>query len=521
LVNRFIRNRPKQLLAVYVEPGQVDVLRARRKWRTWQIDSVEQFQVPNDEVIFDFLQRLNLRPRGRGGASMLLLLPRLYYGFHREHYPAAIEQNLEETLTFDWPENVFQQPEQTLHFFGKASKVNHHISVPIFSLRQDIYEKFFQALGGAGFQSFSVVPTAPYFSAFFSQNTFQEGFPQVTILARMVGASHLEIQKFYKGALLDSSLVRKDGDQLRLFRESLSSLDGSGSAEEIPVHFICQPGEYELDCLQQWKAEQLPIKPHGLEKPMIFHWVEYMLRQDSVETFNPPLFLKPWEIPKVAYFVLAVVLLYSLYAYSQVRTYDRLTETQKLLSRQRAQLEAEWKPVEQLQVRIGKFEEDQKALAQFDDEGYPMLGLLTLLTEVTPKDTWFNYLALREKELTLRGESTSAIKYLTELSKVKGFEDVRFASPVTRNPASDKERFNVQLRINMPAMKTTLQSIPLEGEMLDIPEKGTDTAEPLSAPTDPFMAEPSIDTTGPEDDTSNIQLSPSLGDDATSDQRME
>jgi Tfp pilus assembly protein PilN len=219
-----------------------------------------------------------------------------------------------------------------------------------------------------------------------------------------------------------------------------------------------------------------------------------------------------------------VVLFYSFYGYSQVRTYDRLVETQKLLAKQRAQLEAEWKPVEQLQIRIGKFEEDQKALAQFDDEGYPMLGILTLLTEVTPKDTWFNYLALREKELTLRGESTSAIKYLTELSKIKGFEDVRFASPVTRNPSSDKERFNVQLRLNMPAMKTTLQSIPLEGDILDIPKKGPDSAEPLLPPAEHNVAEPSLEMIAPDDDNATIiQSSPLMGDDdnATLDQRIE
>lgn len=468
-----IRHRPKQVLAVYVEPQHVDVVRVRRKWRSWQTESVEQFTVPDGETIYDFLQRLNLRPRGRRGTALLLLLPRLYYGFHREHYPAALEKNLEEALGFDWPENVFHAPEQTFHFFGQAISIDHHLSVPIFTLRHDIHEKFYQALSGANFQTFNVIPTAPNYRVFLVGHAFKQGFRGLEIFGRIVDLSHLEIHKFYKGVLLDSAIIAKGGEQLKLFRESLRSLDGSESAENIPIRLICQSGECDADYIHDWKEQGLPLEMIELDKPMVSCWLEQFLKQDAIQTFNPPLLLKPWEIPKAAYVIFAMVLLYSIYAFYQTRSYDRLVEVSQLMKKQRAQLEAQWKPIEQLQNRIGKFQEDQKALAQFGDQGYPMLGILTLLTEVTPQDTWLNYLSLRQGELMLRGESSSAIKYLTELSKVKGFEDVRFASPVTRNPSSDKERFNVQIRLNPQVLQGILATMPLEGGVVEIPQKST------------------------------------------------
>jgi len=520
LLKSFIKHRPKQLLAVYVEPHQVDVLRARRKWRTWQTESVEQFTVPDGEAIYDFLQRLNLRPRARRGTALLLLLPRLYYGFHREHYPAALKDNLEEALGFDWPENVFHGPEQTLHFFGQAASIDHQLSVPIFSLRYDIYEKFYQALVGSNFQTFNVLPAAPSYGALLTNEAFRQEPSDVEICGRVINSSYLEIHKFYKGLLLDSAMIRKDGEQLRLFRESLRSLDGTGSSESIPIHLICQAGEWSKDYVRQWREQDLPLQLIEIENPLVSYWMEHLLTQDAIQTFNPPLLLKPWEIPKASYVVFAMILFYSLYAFYQTKSYDRLWESSQLLNKQRAQLEAQWKPIEKLQTRIGKFQEDQQALAQFGDQGYPMLGILTLLTEVTPQDTWLNYLSLRERELTLRGESSSAIKYLTELSKVKGFEDVRFASPVTRNPSSDKERFNVQMKLNVQLLQGILATIPLEGGTAAIPQTSASDSSAANGQPPPPAQEPEAPATpeakipGPDDDNATmIIMSPQSGDD--------
>jgi len=126
-----------------------------------------------------------------------------------------------------------------------------------------------------------------------------------------------------------------------------------------------------------------------------------------------------------------------------------------------------------------------KDLDEFNQEGYPLLEILSLLTRITPEDTWLNYFSIRKGQMILRGESKSAIKYLSELSKVEGFSDVRFSSPVTRNPSSDMERFNVQVQIDLEKLKKTADSM----EAHEAGDKGgasTENSEPASAPASPL-----------------------------------
>ena len=145
-----------------------------------------------------------------------------------------------------------------------------------------------------------------------------------------------------------------------------------------------------------------------------------------------------------------------------MRSAETMAQTSKRLKVQINQLETRWKPIEQLQTRMTKFREDQKTLSEFNREDYQLLELLSFLTLLTPDDTWLNYLSLRQGQLILRGESKSAIKYLSELSKIEGLSDVKFASPVTRDPGTDQERFNVQLQLDMEKLKKSFESLPPE-----------------------------------------------------------
>ena len=218
-------HRPRQLLAVYVEQQRVEILRAHRQWRSWLIDAVEHFEVPQGETAYDCLQRLNLRPRNRRATSLILFLPLTFYTFHREHYPSALQDQLQEALNYDWQENLFLEHERTLHFSGPAIPLNHHLSVPIFSLQREIFEKFEQVLGAASFQSFRVIPSALMYRAFLASLDRSQDGPDLEIYARLVDASHLELHRFYKGQLLDSMLLGKNRDELRLFLEHLRSVD--------------------------------------------------------------------------------------------------------------------------------------------------------------------------------------------------------------------------------------------------------------------------------------------------------
>lgn len=464
MLKAFVKHRPRQLIAVYVEPRRIEVLRAHRQWRSWQIDGTEDFDLPEGENVYDFLHRLSLKPRGKTGAALILFLPRSFYSFHREHYPTTIQDRLEEALSFDWEENIFHEHERTLHFFGPSVPVDRSISVPIFSLQTDVYERFHQVLNGGAFRTFTVIPSALAYKAFFASALAEEDPLPLEILGRVIDSTHLEIHRFYNGTLIDSMVVGKNPDNLRLFRENLHCMGNGDCQESVHIHLFCtgvECGEAE-DYGSEWREENLPLKVHSLDDSLLSNWVRYLLEQEQIQTFDEQLVLKPWKTPPVVWVILAIAAIYSAFAFFEVRSLHQLQETSRNVKKEALQLETQWKPIEQLQTRISKFHEDQKTLTQFNQEGYPLLELLNVLSQSTPDDTWLNYLSLRKGQLILRGESKSAIKYLSELSKIDGLTDVRFASPVTKNPASDQERFNVQLQLELDKLQKTFDSLGAE-----------------------------------------------------------
>lgn len=464
MFNKFIKHRPKQLVALYLEPHQVEVLRAHRQWRSWQVDAAERFAIPEGENPYDYLQRLNLRVKNPQSTALVLFLPHLYFSFHREHYPATLQDQLEEALTYDWPENLFYEHERTLHFSGTAVPLNHQLSVPVFSLQNDIFEKFNQALSGQFFQTFSIIPSALSYHAFLPSllPAAEESAP-LTLLARVVDRAHLEIHRFYKGLLLDSELIGRDPLHLKLFLERVKCTSEVDDQESLRINLVCTEQEHSASYAKEWIQHGLPLEIMQIDGALLSYWVNDLLQQDRIYSFHSPLLLKPIEIPKVTWVLALIVVLYSSFAFYQLNSYDQFRGKVQNLKQQKAQLEADWKPIERLQNRVAKFKQDQKTLSQFHSEGYPVLEMLNLLSQITPQDTWLNYLSLRRGQLLLRGESKSAIKYLTVLSQTGGFENVSFASPVTRNPASDMERFNINAELNLAKLNKAIgKSLPVQ-----------------------------------------------------------
>lgn len=503
MLKKLINARPKNLLAVYVESQHIEVLRAHRQWRTWRIDSAEHFALHEGESVFEGLQRLNLKPRNRKSTALVLFLPRNHYSFHREFYPAGLQDQLDQALEFDWQENVFQEHERTLNFFGQATPLDQQLSVPIFSLPQETYDKFHQALGGTLFQTFTVLPSSLVYAAFLPLLPTGEEASPLQIIGRVLNANQIEVHRFYEGRLLDSILVRRKKEHLRLFIENLPHIEDDDGEGITPVHviFTDRDGPGSLEDERIWEEEGLPLKPFRINGPLISSWVNHLLVQDHIQTFDAKLLLKPWTIPKVIYPVAAALFVFFAFGLYQSYSSKQMLAASQQLRKQELQLATEWKPIEELQTRIAKFHEDKKTLSAFSAEGYPLIELMTLLTEVTPPDTWLNYLSVRKGQIMLRGESKSAIKYLSELSKIEGFSDVRFASPVNRNPSTNMERFNVQFQVDMDRLKGSLDNIaiyaPGESPSSTQPVTGTTGLElPLNKPDQGTV------TGAPQEDTS-------------------
>jgi general secretion pathway protein L len=461
MLKGIIKYRPSHLNAIYVEPQRIEMLQANRRWRTWEIGPAEQVHIPRGESVFDHLQHLNLKPWTRKGSALLAIVSGVFYSVHREHYPLSLKNELDEAINFDWQENIFYENGTTLRFFGPPVALKHHISVPIFSIQGEIYDKLNQALNGQLFHTFAVMPSALSFAAFLPAANEDE--EQTQTLARGLDEENLEVHRFYRGAFLDSTVVGKSSPCLRLFAENLKCI---GDRESKPcIHLICAPDECRSPARGPgvaWAKQGLPVTVQIVPGSFVTNWIRRLLKQDAIHTFQAEILLKPWEVPRITAPLAALVLIFALYGFYQTYSLRNMVQNSNHLKAQINQLDTRWKPIEQLKTRITKFREDQKTLSEFNNTDYRLMELMSLLTQLTPEDTWLNYLSLRNGQLILRGESKSAIKYLADLSKTEGLTDVKFASPVTRDPGTNEERFNVQLQLDMEKLKKSLEGLPVE-----------------------------------------------------------
>lgn len=76
-----------------------------------------------------------------------------------------------------------------------------------------------------------------------------------------------------------------------------------------------------------------------------------------------------------------------------------------------------------------------------------VIEVLNELTTLLPDDTWLSSVDVRDAELRIQGESSGASALIATLEASPLFSGVHFSSPVTQNPASGSERFQLSSRI--------------------------------------------------------------------------
>jgi len=258
MLKSIIKYRPTNLHVVYVEPLRIEVIQAHRHWRSWEIGVAEQFRVPRGESVFDHLQYLNLKPKSRTGSALLAIVSSVFYSVHSEHYPLSIKDQLDDAINFDWQENIFLEHDRTLHFSGPPVALNQHVSVPVFSIQKQIYDKLNQALNGALFHTFAVAPSALSFSALLP--LIDDGGEECEIIVRGLDDENLEVHRFYRGAFLNSAVVGKSLHGLKRFGENLKCLGDEECG--LHIHLVCAPGESNSpeDPAAIWTKAGLPVK---------------------------------------------------------------------------------------------------------------------------------------------------------------------------------------------------------------------------------------------------------------------
>lgn len=142
--------------------------------------------------------------------------------------------------------------------------------------------------------------------------------------------------------------------------------------------------------------------------------------------------------------VLVLVMLFLLIAvplYHRQSRIDHLT-TELDIPRQRAEQTAT------LKRELDALRNSRAFLSQKRAKRTPTLPLLDELSRQLPDHTWLTRLELENDTIQIRGESASASELIGLLESSSLFSDVRFSSPITNNPATNKDRFMITAHLN-------------------------------------------------------------------------
>lgn len=78
------------------------------------------------------------------------------------------------------------------------------------------------------------------------------------------------------------------------------------------------------------------------------------------------------------------------------------------------------------------------------------IDVLKELSTVLPDHTWLQSLDLKENELTIQGQSSTASALIALLEESALFRDVTFQSPVVRDAETNLDQFQIVVRLNAP-----------------------------------------------------------------------
>lgn len=120
-----------------------------------------------------------------------------------------------------------------------------------------------------------------------------------------------------------------------------------------------------------------------------------------------------------------------LHLQSQVSTLENEVKQSREIARQ----------VQPLIAEKSKITARTRFLADKRRDNVPVIKILAELTNILPDDTYLERLTIRGNEIQINGESDSATSIIQLLEKSDYFRDAEPRSPVTKDSATNKERF--------------------------------------------------------------------------------
>jgi general secretion pathway protein L len=148
--------------------------------------------------------------------------------------------------------------------------------------------------------------------------------------------------------------------------------------------------------------------------------------------------------------VLAVLILAAVAVYLPIQT-DEMRAAR--LESQLAEVKKKTAELKRVTGEIAALREDGTFLVNRKRRAPNVSEILAAITKVMPDETWLVEFQLSAAELQLAGFSASASDLIGFLEHTPIFRNTAFRSPVTQDPASQRERFHIAARVVSEAEK--------------------------------------------------------------------
>jgi general secretion pathway protein L len=106
------------------------------------------------------------------------------------------------------------------------------------------------------------------------------------------------------------------------------------------------------------------------------------------------------------------------------------------------------KVVRDKQARLVGALDIRDALVERKNNEFEKIIILHTLAQVIPDNTWLTRVTIRNLALEIEGESEKSSDLIEKLESQAAFYQVEFASSVTRNTRTAKERFQIKMRLS-------------------------------------------------------------------------
>lgn len=462
----------RNIAFIYPSGEKVFLIRTSRKGRKWNILSRETVPLENNDNWPDTVVKIAAGIPDTKRTVLVLVIPRSDYFFTRGVYPVHLGENIGNILAYEQDEHVFLKEGCSI-LLGNAVETPSSLIATIYWVKNSVWENFWQTGIAKLFEGFLVIPDIAVLSrGILSFLPFQTQETIDGAIWAIFSAGKDQIHAFHttgEGSITESVLFSPEKSLLKKFlRKKLevsSIILCSDSASEnlikdtLPDHISDNTKSEKVETFSA-SGENIPsdrIKPKYLYFPFeeaIHRGILKLLESSVIQGFNNKIRVNLSRIPIWVYTLLVVFLCYTMFAGYTLFEDKRLTAKLARIKKERALLEEQWKPIEQQMKAVEQMEQDKKTLESITAQTIPLREFMEVLSVSTPRDTWINNLILTQgNKVILRGDSKSAVQYVGELSKISGFKDVKFVSPVRKDATSDKEFFNIEITVDWNEFK--------------------------------------------------------------------